>query len=369
MTLQLYLNEGFGGGETTFFPTGNENDKDAKVPVVPRTGMGLLFEHHIMHEGSLLVEGIKYSVRTDVMYSSVGPDMEYEEGKFPFPIDQDNKKQEEENEDEKTTNEIKALCGYKLSHMNTLHKKDVRSVAVQMSSGRICSGSRDCSVMMLEPSTTSSRRMSCQPDWLVRDDQWIQAVAILEKGVMEGGFEEGAIGVGFRDGTISIFNIPSSSSNDHEETQQDQGNPSPIMSFHEHTNSITSLRFWGNDPDHPPICKSYLVSGGWDGSAFIFDLATQLCIRTMRGHENNVFALPLPNFSILTGSTGESTSSGVVGQRVRVWEVDEDEKEPSDDYVHFSASVRCISTLSDPNNFLTGKEEQEKENDGEGKGG
>ena len=28
-----------------------------------------MFEHHILHEGSLLKEGRKYTMRTDVMYS------------------------------------------------------------------------------------------------------------------------------------------------------------------------------------------------------------------------------------------------------------------------------------------------------------
>ena len=33
-----------------------------------RTGSILIFQHDIMHEGSLLEDGIKYTIRTDVMY-------------------------------------------------------------------------------------------------------------------------------------------------------------------------------------------------------------------------------------------------------------------------------------------------------------
>jgi hypothetical protein len=66
ITLQMYLNEGFEGGETTFLDlkTGN------RVPVVPKTGMVLVFEHKIMHEGSLLKSGRKYTIRTDVLYTN-----------------------------------------------------------------------------------------------------------------------------------------------------------------------------------------------------------------------------------------------------------------------------------------------------------
>ena len=64
ITVQLYLNEGFEGGETTFLgPTQQE-----KVAVVPKIGKVLVFQHHLLHEGSLLKSGRKYSMRTDVMY-------------------------------------------------------------------------------------------------------------------------------------------------------------------------------------------------------------------------------------------------------------------------------------------------------------
>lgn len=64
ITVQLYLNEGFEGGETTFLsPT-----QDDKVAVVPKIGKVLIFQHQLFHEGSLLKSGRKYSMRTDVMY-------------------------------------------------------------------------------------------------------------------------------------------------------------------------------------------------------------------------------------------------------------------------------------------------------------
>ncbi|KAK3585396.1 hypothetical protein CHS0354_020108 [Potamilus streckersoni] len=66
ITVQLYLNEGFQGGSTTFF---GQSEKD-RVEVVPKTGSILVFQHDIYHEGSLLKEGRKYAMRTDVMYEA-----------------------------------------------------------------------------------------------------------------------------------------------------------------------------------------------------------------------------------------------------------------------------------------------------------
>ncbi|UJR16191.1 hypothetical protein I4U23_003101 [Adineta vaga] len=65
ITIQLYLNEGFEGGETTFV---HHTKSSQNVPCIPRTGMVLVFEHKLFHEGSALIKGRKYTVRTDVMY-------------------------------------------------------------------------------------------------------------------------------------------------------------------------------------------------------------------------------------------------------------------------------------------------------------
>jgi prolyl 4-hydroxylase len=62
LTLMVYLNEGFEGGETKF----NE------VDVVPQTGMALIFKHELWHEGAEVMSGRKYVLRTDVMYGPVG---------------------------------------------------------------------------------------------------------------------------------------------------------------------------------------------------------------------------------------------------------------------------------------------------------
>jgi prolyl 4-hydroxylase len=60
-TFLVYLNEGFEGGNTTFAT-------DPEIAIKPKTGMGLLFQHPIIHEGSIVTAGIKYVARTDLMY-------------------------------------------------------------------------------------------------------------------------------------------------------------------------------------------------------------------------------------------------------------------------------------------------------------
>jgi hypothetical protein len=60
LTLMVYLNEGFTGGATAFH--------DWDVRVAPRTGLALIFQHQLLHEGCELIEGTKYVLRSDVMY-------------------------------------------------------------------------------------------------------------------------------------------------------------------------------------------------------------------------------------------------------------------------------------------------------------
>jgi prolyl 4-hydroxylase len=60
LTLMVYLNDPPEGGETHF--------PDAAVTVRPRAGMALLFDHHLLHESRTLRAGLKYAVRSDVMF-------------------------------------------------------------------------------------------------------------------------------------------------------------------------------------------------------------------------------------------------------------------------------------------------------------
>ncbi len=60
----VYLNDGFTGGATTFITK-------PEVAIQPETGMGLLFQHPIIHEGSVVTSWVKYVARSDLMYRRI----------------------------------------------------------------------------------------------------------------------------------------------------------------------------------------------------------------------------------------------------------------------------------------------------------
>jgi hypothetical protein len=58
LTFMIYLNDGYEGGNTRF----------EELEVAGKLGMALVFEHELLHEGAELKKGIKYVLRSDVMY-------------------------------------------------------------------------------------------------------------------------------------------------------------------------------------------------------------------------------------------------------------------------------------------------------------
>jgi hypothetical protein len=60
LTLLIYLNDSFEGGSTYLIGL-NEN-------IIPQTGKLLIFDHKILHSGQPVTAGVKYVIRTDVMY-------------------------------------------------------------------------------------------------------------------------------------------------------------------------------------------------------------------------------------------------------------------------------------------------------------
>eukprot|EP01102_Stenamoeba_stenopodia_P007600 TRINITY_DN2132_c0_g1_i2.p1 TRINITY_DN2132_c0_g1~~TRINITY_DN2132_c0_g1_i2.p1 ORF type:complete len:251 (-),score=59.74 TRINITY_DN2132_c0_g1_i2:225-977(-) len=82
-TLMLYLNSpnnhddttdpSFEGGNTNFFDYNHPDDRTNIVveTVVPQAGMAILFvqdDATLPHEGALVTKGVKYMIRTDVLY-------------------------------------------------------------------------------------------------------------------------------------------------------------------------------------------------------------------------------------------------------------------------------------------------------------
>eukprot|EP01126_Amoeba_proteus_P020954 TRINITY_DN2127_c0_g1_i5.p1 TRINITY_DN2127_c0_g1~~TRINITY_DN2127_c0_g1_i5.p1 ORF type:complete len:292 (+),score=49.01 TRINITY_DN2127_c0_g1_i5:62-937(+) len=79
-TFNLYLNGDFEGGTTNFVnekqslyrddETGKFKAQEQNIErrIVPKTGMALIFNHHIFHEGEALKSGLKYIMRSDILF-------------------------------------------------------------------------------------------------------------------------------------------------------------------------------------------------------------------------------------------------------------------------------------------------------------
>jgi hypothetical protein len=64
-TVLAYFNDNFTGGETVF-------QEQFDQTVVPKTGMVAVFQHKLRHEGRPVLHGVKYAMRSDVIYEAVG---------------------------------------------------------------------------------------------------------------------------------------------------------------------------------------------------------------------------------------------------------------------------------------------------------
>lgn len=69
LTVLVYLNQGFVGGETMFLDYSNVANNPRSV--VPVTGSIAVFEHGLYHSGSPLMDGTKYILRTDILFESI----------------------------------------------------------------------------------------------------------------------------------------------------------------------------------------------------------------------------------------------------------------------------------------------------------
>lgn len=67
LTLLIYLSDVKEGGETSFFD-GTEDKLRFKLK--PKVGQLVVFDHHQLHSGDPVLEGVKYVLRTDVMYQN-----------------------------------------------------------------------------------------------------------------------------------------------------------------------------------------------------------------------------------------------------------------------------------------------------------
>lgn len=60
-TFLIYLNSVEKGGATNFLV-------EPEISIEPKPGLGIIFQHPITHEGAVVEQGLKYVLRTDIMY-------------------------------------------------------------------------------------------------------------------------------------------------------------------------------------------------------------------------------------------------------------------------------------------------------------
>jgi hypothetical protein len=94
----IYLNEDFTGGSTNFIRDDQElqwdekegrysaEEKKVMEKVKPETGMAIIFNHKILHEGATVKEGLKYILRTEAMYQLVDRTMSQSQEAFHLLI-------------------------------------------------------------------------------------------------------------------------------------------------------------------------------------------------------------------------------------------------------------------------------------------
>lgn len=74
LTFMVYLSDDFEGGDTEFNLSRGTMVRvdDPILRVRPVTGAALVFRHAILHQGAAVKQGLKYVVRSDVMYRFAG---------------------------------------------------------------------------------------------------------------------------------------------------------------------------------------------------------------------------------------------------------------------------------------------------------
>uniref|UniRef100_A0A7S2V6U5 Prolyl 4-hydroxylase alpha subunit domain-containing protein n=1 Tax=Entomoneis paludosa TaxID=265537 RepID=A0A7S2V6U5_9STRA len=69
ITVMIYLNGDYEGGHTLMYA----DEFDESVTVQAEPGMIFIFDHRLAHEAPTLQSGVKYAIRTDIMYAETVP--------------------------------------------------------------------------------------------------------------------------------------------------------------------------------------------------------------------------------------------------------------------------------------------------------
>jgi phospholipase A-2-activating protein len=119
---------------------------------------------------------------------------------------------------------------------------------------------------------------------------------------------------------------------------------SPVMVIEGHQKGIISFS-WTAD--------GHLISGSWDGTAKIWDLARNgLLLHTLGPHENGVNVLGLSDGRIATTSTGEAVNGKPANYKLRLWD-SKTGQQIGESICDHSGSIRSICGITGLLGFAT----------------
>lgn len=166
----------------------------------------------------------------------------------------------------------------------------------------------------------------------VNHDHWVTALTSLPSDSSSPFYPKGCIISGCNDSKIRIFD---SETNSLQCTLE--GHSKGIISFSWVTTASGD---------------KYLLSGSWDGTARVWDLATNTCVQELGPHENGVHVLGLSTSAIATVSTGESVNGRPANYRLRLWDLATG-KETCPPIEDHEGSIRSISSVPGIGGFAT----------------
>ena len=161
---------------------------------------------------------------------------------------------------------------------------------------------------------------------VVQHDHWVTALTYQPAGA-GALLPEGCVVTGCRDGGIRLYS----------------SNGDLLKSLRGHRGGVTSFSW---------LDENRLVSGSWDGSAIVWDVAAGVPVQTLGGHENAVSVLGWEQGkTVVTASTGEKLNDALANFKMRTW--DAATGTCTAEYTDHEGSIRGLSALASGTHFIS----------------
>eukprot|EP01031_Cornospumella_fuschlensis_P032032 gene32032-38734_t len=213
---------------------------------------------------------------------------------------------------------------YQIVATQIVHDGPVRSLAWGPTEGEILSGCQgDVPCVRRWRMNAESFEEIGSP---LYHDHWITALTALSPDISREFYPEGCIISGCLDSKIRIFDVDGTLG------QTLEGHSKGVISF-----SWTSTR--------------QLLSGSWDGTAILWDVATGSLVRRFGPQENGVNVLALKGDLVATTSTGESVDGKPANFKLRIWNMTTGELVST--HEDHGGPIRSIAALPGVDGMLT----------------